>query len=139
MPSLRDLYTGQYANGGRGEKCPRTGVPLFDCWGLVMAGHEALGAAVPDFAHDSEDVLTVADEYGRQRDTGVWERLDAPVAPCVVAMRTHPRAPQAVNHFGVFIGGGKFLHILRGCRVHVSGVDQHPYRQQIAGYWRWRG
>lgn len=137
MRSLASLYTARYGRGGRGETDPATGVPVFDCWGLVMAAHEALGVALPDFRHDPQQVATVAREFKAQAASGAWERLDTPVAPCVVAMRHDPRAVRCVNHFGVYVGGGRMLHILDKARVHVALVNEQPYAARIAGYWRW--
>lgn len=136
---LRALYMARYARGGRGELDPSTGTALYDCWGLAMAAHRLFGLALPDFSHDPDDVRAVAREFRAQAGTGLWERLENPEVPCLVALRHDDRAVRAVNHFATYIGEGRFLHILNEADVHVSALTDVTYATRVAGFWRWNG
>jgi cell wall-associated NlpC family hydrolase len=135
---MADLYRAEFGDGGRGEINPGTGRPVFDCWGLVMAVMERLGVTVPDFYEEHDDAEAIGERFDGEEASGKWERMDVPEAPCVIAIKRHPRAVQCVSHFGVYVGGGKFLHILKDRGVHLDPLKNLPARQ-LAGFWRWRG
>jgi len=136
---LAGLFVAEFRDGGRGEADPATGVPCFDCWGLVMAAHAAYGVELPDFRASCFDPQTVSGHVASEQASGRWERLDAPEAPCLVAMRNHPEEPRAVNHFGAYIGGGEFLHIMETKPAGKDSIHERPWRGRIAGFWRWTG
>lgn len=138
MLDLSDIFRAQFGDGGRGETDPGTGRPVFDCWGVVMATFEGFGIAVPDFYEEHDDADAIDARFSQEEAGGQWESLDNPVAPCLVAIKRHPRAVKCVNHFGVYIGGGKFLHILKERGAHLDKIKNLSFRQ-LAGFWRWRG
>lgn len=143
-PGFTHLLTGLFRDRGRGEPDPATGLPVFDCWGLVMAAHTLYGVLLPDMGSSCFDARRIATLFSAELDSGRWVRLASPAAPCVVAIRNNPKAPDLVNHFGTYMGHGEFLHILEdqeggASSPLVSNVDAHPWRRRIEGYWRWTG
>lgn len=136
--TLTDLYQGEFADGGRGEAGP-AGWPLFDCWGLVRARFALAGVVVPDFDEGAMDTEGKNRRFLDEARSGRWVRLESPEPLCLVAASTHPGAPWAVNHFGVFEGHGRFVHIQRGRRVHRDGILVPPWKRQIHSFWRWVG
>lgn len=137
LPDLLDLQAAQFRNGGRGQVVG--GYHQFDCWGLVMAVFDRFGVAVPDFARDCWDAGGNHAVYENERNSGRWELLAEPVAPCLVVMRTHPDAPEACNHYGVYVGGGKMLHMRDEAGVNLDAVNERPWKRFILEYRRWNG
>lgn len=138
LPDLSFIYRAQFGDGGRGEIDQATGRPVYDCWGLVMATFARFGVIVPDFYEPHDEAASIEARFERETDSAWWERIDKPVAPCVVAIKRHPLAVQCVNHFGVYVGRGRFLHILKQRGVHLDKLANLPMRQ-FAGFWRWCG
>jgi len=135
---LRHILTGRYADDGRGQLCPVHRVPLYNCWGLVMALTAAMGVPVPEYAIPR----TASGIHRQYMATGTlpgWRRLAAPRAGCVAGMRTHPRRTQFINHFGVMLDAVRMAHIQRGTAVHVVRLDELPYCGMIGGFHAWAG
>jgi cell wall-associated NlpC family hydrolase len=138
LPLLADLgplFHSRFADGGRGEQ-DADGVRLFDCWGLCMAVFECYGLVVPDFAIHADNLRAAHRAFTREEKSGRWTPLAQPVAPCVVAMAT-TQVTRAKNHFGVYVGGGRFVHIFRGMGVHTCTVTAFPWTKRIRGFWAW--
>jgi cell wall-associated NlpC family hydrolase len=139
MVDLSDLYLAKFVDGGRGELGPDR-CPQLDCWGLVMAVFERFGVVVPDFDIAANDTEGKDGAYRDEARSGRWVRLAEAETPCLVAMRTSPRAPKATNHFGVHVGGGRVLHIFDATGVHVSTLGDGPKRAPgVCGLWRFVG
>lgn len=136
FPDLRGLCCGVYHDGGRGETDPVTREPRYDCWGLTMAVHRAFGIVLPDFVQPAEDAPAVAGTFAAEITSGRWQRIAEPETPCVVAMR-HRLVPEAVSHFGTYVGGGRVVHIAKAIgAVRVDSLYDVAFARRIAGYWR---
>lgn len=133
---LRFILTGQYAPGGRGELCPVRRVPLYNCWGLVMALTALFGCPVPEYDEPATP-RGVHRAFDQRATLPGWNRLDGPVPGCVIGLRTHPRYTELVCHFGVVLDACRFAHIQRDAGLHVSRFDQPPYRNMLAGFYAW--
>lgn len=132
--ALRVVFSGQYKTGGRGELCPVRRVPLYNCWGLVMAVTAILGTPAPEVTAPAMPTARAIHSL-HERMVPHFIRLDAPRMGCLIALRTHPRLTRAVNHFGVVLDGCRFVHIQKDTGVHVSRFDEQPYRRMIADFW----
>jgi hypothetical protein len=87
---------------------------------------------LPDYklcCHDSEGFqkLFSNDVTGRLRHDGA----DIPV-PSVVAIRFNS---PFVNHVGVYIGGGRFLHTREKTGVVAERTDAPYWKHRIVGYY----
>ena len=131
--ALRVVFSGQYKTGGRGELCPVRRVPLYNCWGLVMAVTAIIGVPAPEITAPAIPTARAVNSL-HERMRSRFIRLDTPRMGCIIALRTHPRLTRAVNHFGVVLDCCRFVHIQKDTGVHVPRFDEQPYRRMIAGF-----
>ena len=125
----RDLIGIPFVDGGRD---PATGL---DCWGLVMAAMRKYGQEVPDFKVGCFATKQIDGTYAiAARD---WKRVQAPEEGVVVAMAIDPLAPGAVQHFGVCIGGGYFLHTLMKISSCKTRLDDPYFGRKVRGFYQW--
>jgi murein DD-endopeptidase len=97
----------------------------FDCSGLAVYAHEAVGLDIPRTAQDQDRAATrVAPRDLRPGDL-VFFRI----------------AARHVNHVGIYAGGGRFVHApRRGGSVSYASLDDPYYRKHFVGAGRfWRG
>lgn len=135
---LRHVLSGQFRRRGRGEMCPVRRVPLYDCWGFVMALSAVFGRRVPNIVPPASAV----DRHGlyeRALQGGEWKVLAGPEPGAVVALRTSPRHRDFVDHVGVVFDSCRFAHIQRNMQVHADRLDTSPYARLIAGFYVWNG
>lgn len=136
LPPLADLIGVPFVDLGRDA------AHGLDCWGLVMEVYRRMGVEVPDYgktvpsayASDESD-----SQYRKADATGQWRKVEAPEVGDLVAMSTDGRMPRAVNHFGVCVGDGKFIHTCLNHNCEVSRLSAIEWRQRIRGYYRWQG
>lgn len=126
---IDDLVGIPFVDGGRD---PREGL---DCWGLVREVFARASIALPDYhigCHDVDAIgVAVAGErlLGRWRS---WNAHDVPV-PAVVAIRFN--SPFVVNHTGVYVGAGRFIHTREKVGVCVERIDSPMWRHRIDGFY----
>ena len=129
MPDVSDLLLHSFANMGRGPD-------RWDCYGLCIEVFSRYGVVVPiDYvaqALDDEEVNAQAD-----RVRGDWEKIVEPVEPCLITFSVLC-GKGMVNHVGVYIGGGRFIHSMRGLGVTISPLNDIKWRQLIEGYYVYR-
>jgi len=133
---LRMLCNGRYVPSGRGE-IDAHGIRQFDCWGFVMAVFNHFGITVPDYTEHPDNYSHVAKRYESASASPLWERIDSPTAPCLVAMATV--MPRVCNHFGVYLGNGVFVHVQKKTGVHTARIDAAPWAKFIHSFWRFAG
>lgn len=129
--TYRDLIGIPFVDEGRDSSIG------LDCWGLVMAALRKHGKEVPDFkvsafstrAIDGAYVIAVKD----------WQRIPEPEEGAVVALAIDPDAPEAVQHFGVCIGGRHFLHTLWKIKSCTARLDDPFWSKKIRGFYKWTG
>lgn len=132
---INDLIGVPFRDGGRNIS---TGL---DCWGLVMEVYARLGIKVPDYgktipsAYSSLEIGKKAKDAGA---TGEWEKVDCPAFGDLVAMHTDMSVPGIVNHFGVYINDGRFLHTVKNRNVHIAKTSAIEWGHRIVGYYRWQ-
>lgn len=122
---IDDLIGKPFVDGGRGPD-------EYDCYGLAMELFRRAGINLPEQNICCMDTPKIAAEIENQRPT--WVRLDAPLAPCMVAIRL---SPGIVNHVGVYIGCGQFIHAYRNAGgVCVNRINEPIWKRRIEGFYR---
>lgn len=135
MVDYSDLIGVPFANRGRSLK---TGV---DCYGLAMEMFHRYGYEIPEYTADYDDIDKVNDLIvGKTSIKSNWKRVDinAMPIPCLLAIRFG--VPQGiVNHTGVYIGNGKFIHIRENTGVCVDRINSPAWKRQIEGCYEFVG
>ena len=121
------------------------GIPFIDggrdvasglaCWGLVLEVFKRAGVALPDYQIGCHDTDAIGAAVEGERLLGRWRHWhahDAPV-PSLVAIRFN--SPLIVNHTGVYIGGGRFLHTRELTGVAVERIDSPSWKRRIEGFY----
>lgn len=122
-----------FINGGRDRN------KGFDCYGLVMEVYRRCGIALPEYTADWDDEEKINSIVQREAGTTAWHRVKAPLpVPCLVALRMGT-PPGIVNHTGVYIGHGKFIHTRAKIGVCVSRIDSPAWRGVIDGFYEYVG
>ena len=118
------LVGSPFADGGRGPDS-------FDCWGLVREVYRRYGIILPDYDIGCYDILNVTAEMERNRP--YWHEHKPPniPVPSVVAFRVS--APM-VNHVGIYIGDGKFLHTREKAGAVIESLNSPVWRHRIEGF-----
>ncbi|HSV27245.1 MAG TPA: NlpC/P60 family protein [Sedimentisphaerales bacterium] len=105
-----------------------------DCWGLVMLVRARMGRPVADFRCRCDDTQGI--EAITAQAAHDWRRADVPQPGDLVAITADPRMPEVVQHFGVYIGDGRFIHATARTGVMVARTDDRFWGPRIAGYYR---
>jgi cell wall-associated NlpC family hydrolase len=129
LPDLSGLIGIPFLDQGRD---PAVGL---DCWGMFMEVQRRFGNHVPDFRIPCKATPQIGEIVSSE--LGKWERIEEPEAGCAVLMAISPEMPDVVQHFGVYIGNGKFLHTLEKTGAIVSRVGDAFWSKKIRGFYRW--
>ncbi len=125
-----DNYIGiPYRNLGRTRKA-------WDCWGMVRVFYkDELGIRLPTLGGyaDSEDGEDVENTVRKEASTN-WIKVDTPKPYDVVVFNMAGNA----SHVGVMLGGGKFLHALKGRLTCVERINGLMWANRIHGFYRMR-
>ena len=133
MIDYDDLIGIPFINGGRDRN------KGFDCYGLVMEVYRRCGIALPEYTADWDDEEKINSIVQREAGTTAWHRVKAPLpVPCLVALRMGT-PPGIVNHTGVYIGHGKFIHTRAKIGVCVSRIYSPAWRGVIDGFYEYVG
>lgn len=122
---MHDLIGKPFVDGGRGPEG-------YDCYGLVMECYRRNGINLPEQNIGCMDTPKIASEIENQRPA--WVRLNTPETPCLVAIRL---TPGIVNHVGVYIGNGQFIHAYKNAGgVCINRIADPIWRRRIEGYYK---
>ena len=135
MPSYNDLIGTKFKNRGRNV------TEGLDCYGLVMEVYKRFGVDIPEYNADYDDNEKISSIIKNEAASSNWRRVEAneelPV-PCVVAIRFG--VPKGiVNHTGVYIGAGKFIHTRENIGVCVDRINSLAWSKCIEGFYRYVG
>ncbi len=129
-PDLSDLVGIPFVEGGRTKEGA-------DCYGIFVLAMERFGIFVPpaEVAPYASGEVNEAfrEQVWRKR---LWIPVSDPAAGDAVAMRNDPDLAGLVQHFGVYLGGGKFIHTLEKTGSIISGVEHPFWKNRIAGFYR---
>jgi cell wall-associated NlpC family hydrolase len=127
MIVFEDILRVPFVDGGRS---PATG---FDCWGLVKFLLERhTGRDVGEFSYRTvRDVRRVTAYIGRESTENATPATARDMG-AVVLIRNHPKY---VNHVGLIVQPGRFIHAIEGHGVCVESVRR--WKQKIEGFIWW--
>ncbi|MDD5053680.1 MAG: NlpC/P60 family protein [Sulfuricurvum sp.] len=129
--NVSDLIQIPFKWGGR----DRTGM---DCQGLFLEVMSRFG--------NNQIMDTSLDNFSSRRInrtilshilSGKWSQQQIPEPGDAVAMALDPMLPHTVQHLGVYLGEGKFIHILEGTKVTISRIDDRFFKRKIKAFYRW--
>ncbi len=134
MIDYSDLIGVPFKNRGRDKD---TGL---DCYGLVMEVYKKIGIQLPEYYADWNNVEKINGIIQQEVGTSLWKKVDGghiPI-PCVMAIRFGvPKG--VVNHTGVYVGNGKFIHIRENVGVCVDRINSPAWKKQIEGFYEYIG
>lgn len=117
-----DLIGVPFVDGGRSKEG-------MDCWGLVKECFKRQGIEVKDYTISAIELLQISKQM--EKDKELWQRVDAPLAGCLVLIKTEASA--WANHVGIFIGDGRFIHAYPYAGVCISTIKR--WKAHIIGYY----
>ena len=123
MRRVLDLVGKPFQDGGRGPDA-------YDCVGLVKEVYKRYGLDFPDYVGCCYDIEKFDSEF--KAALPFWVRHDEPdiPVPAIVAIRFN--AP-VVNHVGVYLGDGKFIHTREKTGVVIELMRSLAWRHRIEG------
>ena len=128
MIDVNDLIGVPFVNGGRTKESG------FDCWGLVCEVFRRCGKELTDYRISCKEASLIngAIECNRQ----FWDKVEMPdkEAPCLMVMRFNH--PYFLNHTGVYLGAGIFIHTRERLGVNIDRVDSPAWKRLIEGYYK---
>lgn len=130
-----DLIGVPFANRGRDIN------KGFDCYGLVIEIFKRYGYTIPEYYadyNDTENVRKLITEKTAIKTN--WEKVDVNNMPTPSLLAISFGVPKGVvNHTGVYIGDGKFIHIRESTGVCVDRVESPAWRRLIEGAYKYVG
>lgn len=116
-----------YKDGGR----DREGL---DCYGLVLLFMRELGIELPDWEYERDWakqggnlLIENYHEYAEQIGRAYMVPGD------VIMFENHPGV---ANHLGVFLGAGKFIHVVEKAGVVIMRVNSQPHLRRMHSCYR---
>ena len=113
------------------------GPDSYNCYGLAMEVRRRMERPIPKFA---DIAATAFDQVGaamaQQIASSSWVRIPLPAYGAVMAIKSHP---VWVNHVGVYLEDGWFIHIQSGLQVHKSRISSPEWKRRIQGYYEYVG
>lgn len=130
MSKLDDLIGTPFINHGRDT------VKGLDCYGLVMEVFRRFGKPIPEYNADWDDANKISEIIHEQAHSHTWKACHPPSlpVPCVVALR-YGTPPGVINHTGVYIGDGKFIHTRANIGVCIERISSPAWQHLIEGYY----
>jgi cell wall-associated NlpC family hydrolase len=117
---------------GKPFKPGACGPDKFDCWGLAREVWSHYGEELPDYR------VAHAAMPGRIEEVKpLWIRYEngeIPV-PSLVAIRNDDSGHGFLNHVGVYIGNGQFIHAVESGGVQITRINHPWWRGRIEGFY----
>jgi cell wall-associated NlpC family hydrolase len=115
-----------------------------NCYYLAQKVFERYGVSIPDYvnacssAADSNLQSNVINSRidSKRKD---WVKIAEPVEPCLVVLRSDEDNPDMCSHIGVYVGEGKFIHIMKKVNSIIQRVDTPLWSSRIEGYYIYNG
>ena len=136
MFSFNDLIGVPFKSEGRNKNG-------YDCYGLAMEVYRRYGIKIEEYWACASDKETINRIYRGAASNGKWREVDykhgeeIPV-PSIVALRFGEPAG-IVNHTGVYIGNGKFIHTREKIGVCIDSINSIAWNKQIVGIYEYIG
>ena len=120
-----DLVGVPFCDGGRD-------LSGLDCWGLTREIYSRFGYDFPLYEISCYDIVNVNQEMERNR--AFWKRHFPPNIP-VPSVVTFKISSPVINHVGVFIGEGRFIHTRELTGTVIEKLDSPVWRHRIEGFY----
>ncbi|HSW39595.1 MAG TPA: NlpC/P60 family protein, partial [Acidobacteriota bacterium] len=104
-----------------------------DCWGLVMLVLARMGKQIPDYRVRCDATDEISQLVDDARASAAWKPVAAPAPGDLVAIRADSRIPDAVQHFGVYLGEGRFIHVMQKHGVAIVRISDRFWNRRIEG------
>lgn len=112
------------------------GAPRYDCYSCAKEVFKAYSIKIPEHflidTYDTEGIDKLIDLQAR----GNWTQINEPVVPCIVTFKFNSKF---VNHVGVYIGAGQFIHNREKIGVNIDRIDSPAWRHRISGFYVYSG
>jgi len=114
---------------------------FYNCWMCAKEVYKKFGIELSfHYLIDSEDKEGINSIFDEHKKSGKWERIEIGNGeeleiPCIVAIRFN--SPIYVNHVGVYIGDGKFIHCRERIGVNITEISSPAWNRRIEGYYKW--
>ena len=120
-----DLVGVPFRDGGRD-------LSGLDCWGLTREIYSRFGYDFPLYEISCYDTMNVNQEMERNR--AFWKQHFPPKipVPCVITFKI---SSPVINHVGVFIGEGRFIHTRELTGTVIEKLDSPVWRHRIEGFY----
>jgi cell wall-associated NlpC family hydrolase len=129
-----DKYIGlPFVDGGRD-------LDGLDCWGLVsLIYKDVLDLEIPNYEISALDTDKVCEAMSWGRDNDGWmEVAKGEYRPGdLVALAMHLKYPDMINHVGVYVGGGSFIHTQQKTGAIISPMYHILYEKRVKGVYRY--
>ena len=123
MLPIADLIGKPYIDGADGPEG-------YDCWSLAREVFRRAGIILPDYRVAAVDASIDA-QINKQRPD--WVRCEGePPVPALIVFRLEG---VYANHVGVYIGGGKFIHIFEKTSACIDRIDRPLWKRKIEGFY----
>ncbi|WP_205739264.1 NlpC/P60 family protein [Halocella sp. SP3-1] len=122
--SFVDLLGKPFVNGGRGPD-------NFDCYGLATEVFSRFGVDIPDYKISCENASKIDSTINTEK-VATWKECEGPQAPSLVVLRFNSHL---INHVGVYIGSGRFIHTARKTGVRIDKLDDLYWKHRIHGFY----
>ena len=109
-----------------------------DCWGLVrMIYRDEFGIQLLSFSDDyesSEEGIKVREVVQKGKDIFDATQKESPEYGDIIVfnMKGNP------CHVGVYVGGDRVLHVLRGTECVIERLSSHRLKGRVEGYYEIR-
>lgn len=116
-----------------GGRNPQKGL---DCYGLVMEVFRRYGYELPEYTDAVREWNNEkrCNEFYNEQKSRYWKEIKNPTVPCLIAFSFNvPRG--TVNHSGVYIGDGKFIHTRERVGACIESINNPAWRRLIEGYY----
>lgn len=127
IPDYSDLLGKPFAYHGRGPDA-------YDCWGLVREICRRGGILLPDHASSAKP-----EEQGAGIKEDAERYYIAVPEPQPLDVVLFQLLPRYVTHCGVYVGGGRFVHITQKTSVAREELASPIWIDKIRGFYRFRG
>lgn len=124
---VSDLIGAPFTDGGRDKNG-------LDCLGLAILVRRRMGRPIADPGCRYDDIAAIEAVTGQERAS--WQRVSEPAPGDIVALVTDSRLPGVVQHIGIYLGDGRFVHTTARHGVAIAKVTDRLWAQRIEGYYR---
>jgi cell wall-associated NlpC family hydrolase len=126
---IEDYIGKPFVDGGRGPD-------EYDCWGLVKDIYlREYSTDLPDYHISAFQTGLITDTMGKELKRE-WVKQDKPEVGNLVTISMDMALPRyIVNHVGIYLGGGRFIHTRKATGALIERVDDFKWNNRIEGYY----